>query len=90
MRKGSNVTKRALSSAVNQNMIGLAEVYKIQEQMDLINKKSMVYYDGIPRNLLNKSDQNTKDRLNFAKQKWFTKHGIHLVHIDQGTQEQAR
>ena len=52
----------------------------------------MIYYDGVPKHLLNKnaSDNNTKDRLNFAKAKWLTSHGNHLLNMNQSTEAEAR
>lgn len=44
-------------------------VASIEKQMKLLNESAMVYYNGIPKNLLNKnnSQKDLKDRLSFAK-----------------------
>ena len=52
----------------------------------------MIFFNGVPKKLINKgsSGQDLKDRLSFAKQKWFLKHGNHLVTMDEATSEEAR
>ena len=52
----------------------------------------MIYYDGVPKHLLNKSqsEKNNKDRLNYAKAKWLTSHGNHLLNMNHSTEAEAR
>lgn len=52
----------------------------------MINSSSMIYYNGLPKNLPNSK----VERLNFAKQKWYSKHGISLFSLDKNTSEEAR
>jgi hypothetical protein len=52
----------------------------------------MVFYNGIPRALMQKGDsgQDLKDRLNFARSQWLMKHGNHLLTLDKATAVEAR
>ena len=45
------------------------KMFDIQKQIKSLNSSSMIYYDGVPKHLLdkNKSESNQKDRLSFAK-----------------------
>ena len=49
----------------------------------------MIYYDGVPKQFLNK-DLKDVDKLNFAKAKWLSNHGNHLLKMDKSSESEAR
>ena len=49
-----------------------------------LNCSSMVLFDGVPRNVTSPAQ-----RVDFAHQKWFSKHGMRLFNLDKMTAGEA-
>jgi hypothetical protein len=48
----------------------------------------MIFYNGLPKNLIESKQK--VERLNFAREKWFSKHGLNIFSLDKVTAEEAR
>ena len=64
-------------------------LFDMQKQIKQLNNSSMIFYDGVPKQFLNK-DLKDVDKLNFAKAKWLSNHGNHLLKMDKSSESEAR